>query len=204
MVTSVSVQFTFAFTTGGCKGSPARPPLIGGACACRCCSALRRTVHSHADCALAHGGARNRSAINRLQTANLPRTASIQNVCRLQALIEPQRSEGRDNKGANRHRGGSGGNFPRMRQPWRNTSASFAIKGGRGRRIAPLESTEAHAIKRAHTKSKIPLWRAPGRGGGVSPCKKKRNHAKYQKKPSADCTPEPQLSRRYLLSRASL
>jgi len=92
------------------------------------------------------------------------RTASIQNVCRLQALIEPQRSEGRDNKGANRHRGGSGGNFPRMRQPWRNTSASFAKKGGRGRRIAPLESTGPPAIKRGHTKSKIPLWRARGAG----------------------------------------
>ena len=101
-----------------------------------------------------------------------PRTASIQNACRLQTLIEPQRSEGRDNKGANRHRGGSGGNFPRMRQPWRNTSASFAIKGGRGRRIAPHESNEPPAIKRGHTKSKIPLWRAPGRGGGVSPHKK--------------------------------
>ena len=131
-----------------------------------------------------------------------PRTASIQNVCRLQTsphphpfktfadcktLIEPQRSEGRDNKGANRHRGGSGGNFPRMRQPWRNTSASFAKKGGRGRRIAPHESNEPHAIKRGHTKSKIPLWRAPGRGGGVSPHKKKRNPAKYQKQPLADC-----------------
>ena len=100
------------------------------------------------------------------------RTASIQNVCRLQALIEPQRSEGRDNKGANRHRGGSGGNFPRMRQPWRNTSASFAKKGGRGRRIAPHESNEPPAIKRGHTKSKIPPWRAPGCGGGVSPHKK--------------------------------
>ena len=93
-----------------------------------------------------------------------PPLASIQNVRRLQTLIEPQRSEGRDNKGANRHRGGSGGNFPRMRQPWRNTSASFAIKGGRGRRIAPHESTGAHAIKRGHTKSKIPPWRARGAG----------------------------------------
>ena len=69
-------------------------------------------------------------------------------------------------------RGGSGGNFPRMRQPWRNTSASFAIKGGRGRRIAPHESSEPPAIKREHTKSKIPPWRAPGRGGGVSPHKR--------------------------------
>ena len=69
-------------------------------------------------------------------------------------------------------RGGSGGNFPRMRQPWRNTSASFAKKGGRGRRIAPHESNEPPAIKRGHTKSKIPPWRAPGRGGGVSPHKK--------------------------------
>ena len=86
-------------------------------------------------------------------------------------------------------RGGSGGNFPRMRQPWRNTSASFAIKGGRGRRIAPHESNEPPAIKRGHTKSKIPPWRAPGRGGGVSPCKKKRNPAKYQKQPPADCSP---------------
>ena len=143
-----------------------------------------------------------KSTACRLQTSPHPHPFKTFADCK--TLIEPQRSEGRDNKGANRHRGGSGGNFPRMRQPWRNTSASFAKKGGRGRRIAPLESTEAHAIKRAHTKSKIPLWRAPGRGGGVSPCKKKRNHAKYQKKPSADCTPEPQLSRRYLLSRASL
>ena len=142
-------------------------------------------------------------------------------MCGLQALIEPQRSEGRDNKGANRHRGGSGGNFPRMRQPWRNTSASFAKKGGRGRRIAPHESSEPPAIKRGHTKSKIPPWRAPGRGGGVSPhkksvtppnikitrpqaacskkqtpsrdkgggvspCKKKRNHALHPLKPPAD------------------
>ena len=61
-------------------------------------------------------------------------------------------------------RGGSGGNFPRMRQPWRNTSASFAQKGGRGRRIAPHESNEPPAIKRGHTKSKIPLWRARGAG----------------------------------------
>ena len=45
-------------------------------------------------------------------------------------LIEPQRSEGRDNKGSSRHQGGPGG-FPRVRQPWRNTSVSFARKGGR-------------------------------------------------------------------------
>ena len=70
VVTSVSVQFTFAFTTGGCKGSPARPPLIGGACACRCCSALRRTVHSHADCALASKRLATGLQINRLQTAH--------------------------------------------------------------------------------------------------------------------------------------
>ena len=135
---------------------------------------LRFASHSSFACGLRARleEARNRSAINRLQTANLTPSASIQNVCRLQTLIEPQRSEGRDNKGANRHRGGSGGNFPRMRQPWRNTSASFAIKGGRGRRIAPHESNGAHAIKRGHTKSKIPPWRAPGCGGGVSPHKK--------------------------------
>jgi len=133
---------------------------------------------------------------NRPQTANLTPSASIQNVCRLQILIEPQRSEGRDNKGANRHRGGSGGNFPRMRQPWRNTSTSFAQKGGRGRRIAPLESTGAHAIKRGQTQSKIPPWRAPGRGGGVSPHKKKHNHAKYQNNPPADCTRKPLTAKR--------
>ena len=135
------------------------------------------------------------------------RFASIQTVCRLQTLIEPQRSEGRDSKGANRHRGGSGGNFPRMRQPWRNTSASFAIKGGRGRRIAPHESNGAHAIKRGHTKSKIPPWRARGCGGGVSPHKKKRNHTKYQNQPPADCiqkTPPRNRGRRKVKKRCTV
>ena len=174
MVTSVSVQFTFAFTTGGCKGSPARPPLIGGACACRCCSALRRTVHSHADCALASKRLATGLQIDRPQTANL--TPNRIHSKRLQTASRSC------NEAELRSEGAPGETSPRMRQPWRNTSASFAKKGGRGRRIAPHESTGAHAIKRGHTKSKIPPWRAPGRGGGVSPHKKKRNHTKYQKK----------------------
>ena len=155
---------------------------------------LRFASHSSFACGLRArlGEARNRSANQPLADCSPhPVPHPFKTFADCKTLIEPQRSEGRDNKGANRHRGGSGGNFPRMRQPWRNTSASFAIKGGRGRRIAPLESNEPHAIKRGHTKSKIPLWRAsvfvtlrrdkPGCGGGVSPCKKKRNHAKYQK-----------------------
>jgi len=100
------------------------------------------------------------------------RTASIQNVRRLQTLIEPQRSEGRDNKGANRHRGGSGGNFPRMRQPWRNTSASFAKKGGRGRRIAPHESSHQPRHKARTHQEQNPALAGAGCRGGVSPCKK--------------------------------
>ena len=129
----------------------------------------------------------------RMRTARSPRRGSQpvckSTACRLQTSPHPHpfktfadcKPELR--RSGAEERGGSGGNFPRMRQPWRNTSASFAIKGGRGRRIAPLESTGAHAIKRGHTKSKIPPWRAPGRGGGVSPHKKKRNPAKYQNNP---------------------
>ncbi|MBQ9804123.1 MAG: hypothetical protein IJW35_04690, partial [Lentisphaeria bacterium] len=61
-------------------------------------------------------------------------------------------------------RGGSGGNFPRMRQPWRNTSASFAIKGGRGRRIAPHESSEPPAIKRGQARAKSAVRHRRGVG----------------------------------------
>ena len=128
-------------------------------------AAVLRTVHSHADCALAHGGARNRSANQPL------------------ADCKPElRRSGAE------ERGGSGGNFPRMRQPWRNTSASFAKKGGRGRRIAPHEPNEPHAIKRGHTKSKIPPWRAPGRGGGVSPHKKSVTPQNIKINRPANCT----------------
>jgi len=139
--------------------SPLQPPVV---------KALLLVLRSSAALALAAVAPLGVAQFIRMRTARSPRRGSQpvckSTVCGLQALIEPQRSEGRDNKGANRHRGGSGGNFPRMRQPWRNTSASFAKKGGRGRRIAPHESSEPHAIKRGHTKSKIPPWRARGAG----------------------------------------
>ena len=118
----------------------------------------------------------------RMRTARSPRRGSQpvckSTACRLHTSPHPHPCQPSADckpelrRSGAEERGGSGGNFPRMRQPWRNTSASFAKKGGRGRRIAPHESNEPPAIKRGHTKSQKCRSAPPGCGGGVSPHKK--------------------------------